>query len=56
VSVVHHHAPAPEEPGSEASLEQMPPGDSVKFGPVTVVLVSLLAGVAAFFLSRLIPF
>jgi serine/threonine-protein kinase len=43
----------------EAELELEPlPRDSagVKFGPVAVILVSLVAGVAAFFLSRLIPF
>jgi hypothetical protein len=39
---------APEAPASA-------PTRNTQFGPVAVALVALLAGVAAFFLSRMIP-
>jgi hypothetical protein len=54
-------APAPAvvaEPEQDFEPEPapLPRQGGVKFGPMTVILVSLLAGVAAFLLSRLIPF
>lgn len=49
-------APAQNEPVAQGAPAEAAPSRGGKFGLVTVVLLALVAGVAAFFLSRMIQF
>jgi serine/threonine-protein kinase len=47
--------PAPAKHAPAAHLDEEPEPTGSKFGMVTILLIALVAGVAAFFLSKLIP-